>query len=81
MGELSGIEPPRMNWQAVDLPRSFPFVHCTVDTPIFSGEITAVCVPNPVSDLIIGNVPGVHKEDTNWKPEMNNRSKTIVTTE
>ena len=40
-----------------------------------------VCVPNPVSDLIIGNVPGVHKEDTNWKPEMNNRSKTIVTTE
>ena len=61
--------------------RSFTLVRCTVDTPIFTGEITAVCVPNPVSDLIIGNVPGVHKEDTNWKPEMNNRSKTIVTTE
>ena len=23
MGELSGIEPPRMNWQAVDLPTEF----------------------------------------------------------
>ena len=55
--------------------RSFPLVRCTVDTPIFSGEITAVCVPNPVSDLIIGNVPGVHEEDINWKMDKNNHFK------
>ena len=45
------------------------------DTPIFSGDITAVCVPNPVSDLIIGNVPGVHEEDINWKMDKNNHFK------
>ena len=48
--------------------RSFPLVRCQVDTPIFSGEVIAVCIPNPISDLIIGNVPGVHQEDPHWKP-------------
>ena len=48
--------------------RSFPLVRCQVDTPIFSGEVIAVRIPNPISDLIIGNVPGVHKEDPHWKP-------------
>ena len=46
----------------------FPLVRCQVDTPIFAGEVIAVCIPNPISDLIIGNVPGVHQEDPHWKP-------------
>ena len=48
--------------------KSFPLVRCQVDTPIFSGELIAVCIPNPISDIIIGNIPGVHQEDLHWKP-------------
>ena len=31
-----------------------------IDTPVFCGEVYALCVQNPVCEVIIGNIPGVH---------------------
>ena len=33
-----------------------------VDTPVCSGEVQALCLPNPIYDLVIGNIPGVHPD-------------------
>ncbi len=33
-----------------------------IDTPVFAGYVQALCLPNPICDLIIGNIPGVHPE-------------------
>ena len=38
-----------------------------MDTPVFSGEEIVVYIPKPICDIIIGNVHGVHPEDTRWK--------------
>ena len=37
-----------------------PVAKVRVDTPVFCGEVYALCVQNPVYELIIGNIPGVH---------------------
>ena len=37
-----------------------PVAKIRIDTPVFCGEVYALCVQNPVCDLIIGNIPGVH---------------------
>ena len=41
-----------------------------VDTPYFSGEIEATCLPNCAYDLIIGNIPGVK----NLEKELNQKT-------
>ena len=33
-----------------------------IDTPVFAGYVQALCLPNPMCDLVIGNIPGVHPE-------------------
>jgi len=38
--------------------RRTPVAKIFIDTPYFTGMTTAVCMNNPVYDLIIGNVPG-----------------------
>ena len=38
-----------------------PVAICVINTPFLSGQIEALCVVNPVCDLIIGNVEGVHE--------------------
>ena len=37
-----------------------PVAKVRVDTPVFGGEVYALCVQNPVCEVIIGNIPGVH---------------------
>ena len=44
-------------------------VPIAVDTPYFSGQIEAQCLPDTIYDLIIGNVPGarlVEDPDPGW---------------
>lgn len=36
----------------------YPVAEIEVESPYFSGKTTAVCIPNPSYDLLIGNVPG-----------------------
>ena len=40
----------------------FPVAWIQIDTPVFVGSVHALCLPNPLCDLIIGNIPGVHPE-------------------
>ena len=41
-----------------DTVRSTPVAEIFVETPFYSGVTTAVCMKNPIYDLVIGNVPG-----------------------
>ncbi|XP_072022821.1 uncharacterized protein [Amphiura filiformis] len=50
--------------------RRVPVAIIDVNTPYYVGEITALCMNNPVYDLILGNIPGVRdpsQPDTSWK--------------
>ena len=38
----------------------YPVAWIQVDTPVFSGYLQALCLPDPICDLVIGNIPGVH---------------------
>ena len=38
--------------------RRVPVAEVTLNTPFFKGTIKAVCMRNPLYDVIIGNVPG-----------------------
>ena len=40
----------------------FPVAWIQVDTPVFSGYVQALCLRNPIYDLVIGNIPGVHPD-------------------
>ena len=35
-----------------------PTAICIVNCPVFSGRVEALCLEDPVCDVIIGNVPG-----------------------
>ena len=37
-----------------------PTACCFVKTPIFSGEVEALCLSTPMYDLVIGNIEGLH---------------------
>ncbi|PVD27454.1 hypothetical protein C0Q70_12614 [Pomacea canaliculata] len=39
----------------------FPLARVQVDTPFFTGPLTCCVIKNPVTDVIIGNVPGVQE--------------------
>ena len=38
-----------------------PVAKVRVDTPVFCGEVYALCIQNPICDLIIGNIPGAQQ--------------------
>ena len=40
----------------------FPVAWIQVHTPVFSGYVQPLCLPNPIYDLVIGNIPGVHPD-------------------
>jgi len=42
--------------------RYTPVAEIFVETPFYSGVTTAVCMKNPIYDLVIGNVPGAQDE-------------------
>ena len=41
--------------------RRFPIAKLQVDTPYLTGEIEAMCMKDPICDLVIGNLPGARK--------------------
>ncbi|XP_049517462.1 uncharacterized protein LOC125943110 [Dermacentor silvarum] len=43
--------------------RKLPEAKIEVDTPYYSGKVTALCMDHPLYDLIIGNVEGVRAPD------------------
>ena len=50
--------------------RKVPIAKISVDTPYFSGQTEAQCLPDTIYDLIIGNVPGARPAedpDPGWQ--------------
>jgi len=43
--------------------RRKPVAEIEIETPYYTGKVKAVCMDNPLYDVIIGNVPGVSDED------------------
>ena len=39
-----------------------PVARISIDTPVYTGEVLALCMLDPICDLVIGNIPGVHPE-------------------
>ena len=51
--------------------RRFPVARVRVDSPYFCGEVDAVCMPNSLIDVVIGNVEGARgpgNPDLQWVP-------------
>ncbi|KAJ8022389.1 hypothetical protein HOLleu_37270 [Holothuria leucospilota] len=49
--------------------RRFQVALVDIDTPYFKGVTPALCMPNPVYDLIVGNIPGArgpHDPNPTW---------------
>lgn len=59
--------------------RRFPIAKIEIDTPYFVGEVSALCVVNPVYPLVLGEISGVRKPgdpDPMWKtPKSENHEK------
>ena len=53
-----------------------PVALCVINTPFLSGQVEVLCVVNPVCDLIIGNVEGVH-EFIDTSPQLPVESSTL----
>ena len=56
----------------------------SLDTPYFKGDTLALCMENPLVDVIIGNIPGTrdaHDPNINWVPALavQTRSKSQTT--
>ena len=50
--------------------RKVPIARTTVDTPYLHGEVDVQCLPDPIYDLIIGNVPfalSADDPDSDWQ--------------
>lgn len=64
--------------------RKVPIARILVDTPYFRGPVDALCMENPLYDLIIGNVDdarGVEDPDLTWvpRPEFTNPDQVNLT--
>jgi len=50
--------------------RKVPIAKINVDTPYLKGQVEAQCLPDPIYDLVVGNVPGARAADDpdpNWQ--------------
>ena len=43
--------------------RKAPYAYIDIDTPYLKGNFRALCLPDSIYDLIIGNVPNARKPD------------------
>ena len=40
-----------------------PVAHITIHTPFYEGRVEALCLDNPINDLVLGNIDGVRSPD------------------
>jgi len=57
--------------------RYTPVAEIYVETPFFSGITTAICMKNPLYDLVIGNVPGA--QDVSISPPVEQTTQAVQT--
>ena len=61
--------------------RNVPIAKIVIDTPYLKGQVEAQCLPDPIYDLVIDNVPGARAADDpdpSWQDHVQEAS--IVTT-
>ena len=61
--------------------RKVPIVKIDVDTPYLKGRVEAQCFPDPIYDLVIGNVSGAraaYDPDPSWKDHVQ-EARTLTT--
>ena len=59
--------------------RVLPEAKVSIDTPYYKGEVLALCLENPLVDLIVGNIPGAREctdPDINWVPTLAVQTRT-----
>ena len=64
-----------------NMARKVPIAKIVVDTPYLKGQVEAQCLPDPIYDLVIGDVPGARAaddQDPSWQDHVQEAS--IVTT-
>ena len=52
--------------------RTFPVAKVTIDSPYLKDEVDALCIPNALCEVVVGNVNGArdpHDPDLEWKPK------------
>ena len=53
--------------------RILPEAKVSIDTPYYKGEVLALCLENPLVDLIVGNIPSARERtdpDNSWVPTL-----------
>ena len=53
--------------------RVLPEAKVSIDTPYYKGDVLALCLENPLVDLIVGNIRGARERtdpDINWVPTL-----------
>lgn len=48
--------------------RRTPVAKVHIDTQYFTGEVEAVCMRNPLYEVILGNIPGIDDKGNAWQP-------------
>jgi len=59
--------------------RRVPVAEVSLKTPYFTGTIKAVCMRNPLYDVIIGNVPGAHNVANNNEMLVEHEVSAVIT--
>ena len=61
--------------------RKFPVAEIRVDTPYYTGKVEALCMPEPVYDLVLGNLEGVRSPenpDVDWTHQEEGKNSSTV---
>ena len=57
--------------------KRFPTAFVRINTPYYKGTVKALCMENPVQELIVGNVPGAVWVEACDEPEVTEQSEAV----
>jgi len=57
--------------------KRFPTAIVKIDTPYYKGTVKALCIENPVQELIVGNVSGAKGVEACYEAEVTEQSEVI----
>ena len=57
--------------------KRFPTAIVKIDTPYYKGTVKALCMENPVQELIVGNVSGAKGVEACYEAEVTEQSEVI----
>jgi len=57
--------------------KRFPTAIVKIDTPYYKGTVEALCMENPVQELLVGNVSGAEGVEACYEAEVTEQSEVI----